>query len=515
MMSGLLGGLAAGASEGSIMMSGKGQKAKRAAEKFRRFHQRLYLQGDTFFKIAAFNSEVMRLTKSQPAWSADQIEQEAARRAVQVMFSFDLEPKIVRDWKRFNPLFGNFVSFSVGQLRARIGSIALVLKDLQEGKRRMDAGEPGGREQFNQGLGRAAALTAVATLGSQVGTSLLASLFGWDEEKRDALNEMVPEWDRDGFLLPLGDFVPGEKIAYINLATLFPDSYTTKGAETFGSLMARTIDVYESGMDDEIVVQAWRDRAWDMIRHTFGPFGDQTMSTQAVNAIISGKDQYDNPISEATADGWTQFNERLTHMARQAYVPGTLKMLARMGVGKDTLAPAVFGDREMAEIEMWKRSLMPLGFSVRTIDPNTNLKMVIKDSMDGLINAKDEMGRMFKRKNKLNPDEVRADVERLMDVSRVSVDKSNKVLHAAASLGVGSRTIADNLMEAHSKTTGASLTKQTANWIWRGSMNGPINFSKQTANDITDAAEAAGDQERIPLLKELMRRGYISFSSGR
>lgn len=497
------------------------RKFRRGFEKYRRARTRFYLQGDLFFKIAAYSAELADLrqvyaTDTSPSKPTDdQIKRMAANRTSMTMFSFDREPAAVRILKGI-PFMGNFISFQAGMLRARLSGFKMVLDDFLEAKRMMATNRAGALKMGRMATRRAAGLVTVHAMATKMATSFVASLFGWawDEEKLEALRNAAPDFQRGALLMPLEDFVPGGKIKYINLSTILPDAWHQRFA---GSLMGLTWELIHRAASDTITPefeQKMKDEMIETVMATTGPFVDATATRKAMGIIFNNEDQYNNRIREPH-DGVIEKAVSTVMEIVRMYIPGDIKTAARLD-----LTPADWNrlilNGTPKQMEDWKKGMSALGLGVSTIDMEENLQYRFATETEAVFSSKAELTEFLTNKNVVL-DHERADAQLRDHIYSTdqAVMRLSRTMESAFVLGTPPTIVVESLSKASPKQSQQSLNKEMKMAVIKGHFGGQVTLSKQAFINIIEAAKEAKDPQRMALMNRWIGAGVIKIESGR
>ena len=239
-----------------------------------------YEAEDNLFKINAFENLNKRYKKAFPDMSQQQLDEFTAQRVRDMMPNYNLVPKAFKALRAL-PL-GNFVAFPAEVVRNSKNLVKYALNDINIGKGVIDLSQvnpqtlqlpdgtalkgtarklykEGYRGRINggqlKGIGmtRAAGLTTayVASDGMVEGSKLM---FGVTDEQEQALNKIVPSWERGQskiFTGPISRNKDGQIEAdYFNLGPIDPYAYIKTPVKLMLSSIANNKDYNEAESDD-------------------------------------------------------------------------------------------------------------------------------------------------------------------------------------------------------------------------------------------------------------------------
>ena len=508
-----LGGVISSPSVNDKTMNELGVKSKRAVAAVRKGFTRFYMYGDTYFKMAAFFAEHDALSKAFPSATSDQLDRMAAERVQACMFSFEREPYLIRNIKK-NPISGNYFSFGVGQLRAGINSINTGIRDVRDGAKRMARGEPGAGYQILMGTKRLAGMAAV-TVAIKEAASFLSSLFGWDEEKIKKARTFMPDFDKDGTLVFLSEYVPGEGAKYLNLSNLMPFSYGHEAIENLVTIIPHLIHESMNGdpalasrrMDEHISKVMWQ---W------FSPFLDETASIKAINILMRGVDESGASIHGSDQLGLERNITTLNAILR-LMVPGAAKSVARMGLLGDESEAAILG-HNVRDMPLSYQAAYAFGFRIGDLDIKLGYQRAIEKALSIQADAKSILAQtLTKTTGPLSIDDAIRAGDKAEEATYASMKMSSAIVDDGIGLGMNPIDIILGMKDARigSSGFGTNPSQKIRLETLLGERAGPLVLSRQQLINIERSSIKSNDPGRWDAIQELVRRGYITFEKGR
>lgn len=493
---------------------------KRIAKHVKKFFVTSYAWGDLFFKIGHFYAERDDLAQAFPNLTSDQLDAMAAERTEDTMYSNEREPYFIRTWKRFVPL-GNFMSFTWGITRTMVNGYILGVSDLINGMKRRRAGEKGAGHQIAMGSLRLLALTSVS-VATRTAVSALNSALGWDDEKYRAAVGLLPEFDRDGVILFLGEFEPGKSVGYLNIARFLPYLYGSDGAAMLATTIPKIMHAL-STENDALAEDLAMEHLSKTISHFMSPWLDATASWRLGNMLLplaggtvpwKPSDAYGNEIYRES-DSVEMKLRSVFRATWQLFTPGIAKWAAKSGVIGDAAERVILGDARKTETYA---TAMALGYRVGEMDLQKYVKINIGKSLTAYEDARDRfIGELKDSGAKKNTNELMAAAARFQAAKKVSLLKTSMIIDDALVLGVPPFEIAAALRDA--TPMAGTLAKKTSKELQRAvileKFSGPMVISRKTFYSISDAIKKADDDKRWDAIKELVAKGIIRIEPGR
>jgi len=508
-----LGGVITAPSTTDKALNEAGVKSKRAVAAIRKGFTRFYMYGDAYFKMAGFFAEHDSLSKAFPNATADQLDRMAAERVQACMFSFEREPYMVRNIKK-NVLAGNFFSFGVGQLRAGINSISTAIKDISEGSARLKRGESGAAFQIAMGSKRLAGMAAM-TIGAKYVASVLSSLLGWDDEKIKKARTFMPDFDKNGTLIFLSDYVPGENARYLNLSNLLPFSYGHDAAENLVKIIPQLIHDSMYG-DPAMASRRMDEHVSKMVWQWFAPFLDESASIKALNMAMRGVDESGNSIYGSDQTNLEK-GKTLVNSIMRLMVPGGVKSVANMGLLDDGTEAAILG-HNVRDMPLGYQAAYALGFRIGDLDMKLGYQRALEKTLSIQADAKSIFAQtLTKTTGKLSIDDALRAGDAAEKATYESMKMSGSVVDDALGLGMNPIDIILGMKDARIGSSGFGTTPSHKVRLETllGTRLGPLVMSRQQLIGIERGSLKANDPTRWEAIQELVRRGYITFEKGR
>lgn len=511
----LLGGvIAADSAEGFI-----GRKFRRGFQKYRRARIRFYLQGDLFFKIAAYHAELNDLrqlyaTDTDPKKPVDdELKRMAAMRVSRTMFSFDREPQGIRMLKTF-PIMGNFISFQAGMLRARIGGFRMVYEDFRQSAKIKATNPEGSAKLFRMAMRRGMGLVASHAMTTKMAAGFIASMFGWDEEKLEALSLLAPDFQRGGLLIPLGKFEPGGEVTYMNLSTLLPDAWHMRFASSLVGLTTEMVSRAANGTLNEDFDHRFTQEIVNTFAAATGPFTDATATRKLIDMAFNNRDQYDNPIWGAH-DSFVDRGINIVFEAGRLFIPGDIRTAARLGLMPQEWNLLVLNNTPKQQSD-WKKGMAALGFTQNVMNLSEDLKYRFATEAEAIFSSKSEFQRLLTDDDiVLNPDKANKALTKNIEETDTAVRRLSAVMEASLTLGVAMPTIIEAMAKGNPKNPTQNLGKDLTTSVLKGYFGGQVRLTRQTNNSINDAAVKAKDPQRPNIINQWVLDGLVKIESGR
>ena len=506
--------IAADSAEGFI-----GRKFRRGFYKYRRARQRFYLQGDLFFKIAAYHAELEDMrqvysTDPDPKKPVDdEIKRMAAKRVSQTMFSFDREPDIVRFLKSV-PLMGNFISFQAGMLRARVAGFQMVYGDFKEAARIKQSNPIGAAKLKRMAMRRGAGLVAVHALATKAAVSAIASVWGWDEEKLEALRLLAPDFQRGALLIPLGDYEPGGHVQYFNLSTVLPDAWHQRFTGSLVGLTWEMIGRAANGTLTDEFEQRFYDEMKQTVAATAGPFVDATATRKMVGVIFNNEDQYGNRVW-AAHDSFGEAAASVSMEVARMFIPGDVKTLARLGITPQDWNVMIL-DSAPKQMETWKKAASALGWGVNTLNLTEDLQYRFAAESEAVFSSKAEFLGMMSNKNiTLRDDVANKTLADHIEATDQAVMRLSRTMEASLTLGTPTPAIIEAISKGNPKQVNQTLNKEMKLAVLRGRFGGQVKISRQAYLNMLEGAAKANDMARMDNIHRWLKSGVIAVESGR
>ena len=482
---------AGGATAEAIYRTARGFKKYDSARK------KIYGGTDTVAKIAAYLEEKDRVKKMYPTMTPKEIKAEAARRTHMTMFSFDMLPKAVNEFRTgiAGLLWGPFVSFPYSMARTFVNTMAIGYSDMSTGYRRGGVTDP----QFLDGSKRLGALTAMAW-GTRAAVYGINAALMWDDEDEAAARRLMAPWDQDGNILFLT--ARGGEFTYINLSSLLPYSYITDAVSALVSGSA--VKEPESVIDPVI----------GMMKQLVKPFAASQFFLDAVGNEAKNTNQQGKQI-------WIEGDTMMRNLSRVSgafFAPlmaGDARNLVRLGLNPGDIG-RFLGAKHNKDMDGWAKSAYAAGFKVSTINVEKQFPFQVKEWIRQYKTSTAGFYQQSTSRDPISKDDLRNSLQFAMDRHKLITRQASMQMNALMTrFGLSEDAILD-AMDNTSVTDGFgklnALQKQS---LWDGEWVDPITISEQQYYSIENAAEAAGQPERLVWLEDLINEGLLDVQSGR
>jgi hypothetical protein len=291
--------------EGIINKTKIGRGGKKITDKI----VQAYEAEDNLFKIANFENLKASYRKAFPDMSEDALEKFTAQRTRDMMPNYNLVPKAIKSLRAL-PL-GNFVAFPAEMIRNSMNLAKYAWKDIS-GATAREMRAQGIRVNDNairaMGMKRLAGMTAAGVAGDAM-VEQSKQMFGISDEEEQALNNVLPEWEKGTnkiFTGPIKRNSKGEiEVDYLNLGPIDPYSYIKNPAKMVAAAVLNNEDYNEQTIQD-MYVKSFKD--------IISPFADPSMAAQAALDAYKGKG--------ATAD--EPVTDKIGRVLLKSFTPGTL-----------------------------------------------------------------------------------------------------------------------------------------------------------------------------------------------
>ena len=268
-----------------------------------------YEAEDNLFKIANFENLKASYRKAFPDMSEDVLERFTAQRTRDMMPNYNLVPKAIKSLRAL-PL-GNFVAFPAEMIRNSMNLAKYAWKDIS-GATAKEMRAQGIKVNDNairaMGMKRLAGMTAAGVAGDAM-VEQSKQMFGISDEEEQALNNVLPEWEKGTnkiFTGPIKRNSKGEiEVDYLNLGPIDPYSYIKNPAKMVAAAILNNEDYNEQTIQD-MYVKSFKD--------IISPFADPSMAAQAALDAYKGKG--------ATAD--EPVTDKIGRVLLKSFTPGTL-----------------------------------------------------------------------------------------------------------------------------------------------------------------------------------------------
>ena len=285
---------------------------------------KFYGQVDNFFRVAAYEDELRRMTKAYDTWEgtpkkwtpglemppgfyhAEQktpmnLKQYAAELASNTYQNYDKVPKAVQNWGKAAPI-GNFVSFQAEMFRITKNTFKHGMSELRHPNPAIRA----------MGKRRIASLLAVGAVGS---TALKE---GWNhayagvsDEQEQAILHFLPPFQRNNEIMVTE--LKNGRVQFFDASYNNPFGFANKAVRA----------AWLRGH--------WEDRgAQDIIQEMAGSFVDQKLLLRPILEATANKDEFGRAVYDSQVDGKATIAAKMTAHVAKAFQPGSDKSLRRL-----------------------------------------------------------------------------------------------------------------------------------------------------------------------------------------
>jgi hypothetical protein len=232
-----------------------------------------------------------------------------AQRTRDMMPNYNLVPKAIKSLRAL-PL-GNFVAFPAEMIRNSMNLAKYAWKDIS-GATAKEMRAQGIKVNDNalraMGMKRLAGMTAAGVAGDAM-VEQSKQMFGISDEEEQALNNVLPEWEKGTnkiFTGPIKRNSKGEiEVDYLNLGPIDPYSYIKNPAKMIAASILNNEDYNE---------QTIQDMQYKAITDMLKPFTDPSMAIQSALDAYTGRGA---TVDEPTIN-------KIGRVLKDTFTPGTL-----------------------------------------------------------------------------------------------------------------------------------------------------------------------------------------------
>ena len=310
---------------------------------------RFYGAQDDFWKVVAFENEVIRVARYRPTATRAQIEEEAADIVRNTMPTYSRAPEAVRQLRRI-PFLAPFVTFSSEVWRTSIGVTRIGLQHIAEGRATNNP------EMIRSGVtrlfGMSLALIGIAALAK----AAQHALTDFTDEDEDDLRRHVPVWEEDAQLLVLDRDTETGAIRYQNLTYLNPYDLIIR---PFRAAVRKIKDPDAGGIE---AVKSF-------ISNLFDPVAKEQIFFGSVVDTLRGVDAGGKKIYDETDPALQRTMKSLEHIYKSALEPGTLSSIERIwkGINQEVSTSGRKFERNQELLSF------ALGMKIQSLDTNASL----------------------------------------------------------------------------------------------------------------------------------------------
>ena len=245
----------------------------RAGKKAANLTFRLYQDEDNLYKFMHYNKTKNYLQNAFPNRSANEIMEMAAERTRDLMPNYNLVSRQLKHMRRW-PV-GDFLSFPAEMVRVSKNLGKYTLRDLRSGNPTL----------MREAMKRLGGITA-AGLGVDVAQSYSRDMFGITGEQDEAINKVVPEYEKDVPRLYLSPIYKDKNnhnaVNYVNFGPIDPFDYLKYSARAVHTALLNNEDV------------DWGDWTFRVLNKQLSPFVGSSMVADAALKVADQVENYDS-----------------------------------------------------------------------------------------------------------------------------------------------------------------------------------------------------------------------------
>ena len=249
----------------------------RAGKKAANLTFRLYQDEDNLYKFMHYNKTKNYLQNAFPNRSADEIIEMAAERTRDLMPNYNLVSRQLKHMRRW-PV-GDFLSFPAEMIRVSKNLGKYTLKDLRSGNKTL----------MREAMKRLGGMTA-AGLGVDVAQSYSRDAFGISAEQDEAINKVVPSYEKDVPRLYLSSIYKDKNnrnaVDYVNFGPIDPFDYLKYSARAVHTAILNNEDV------------DWGDWTFRVVNKQLSPFVGSSMVLDAGLKLYDQSKSFDSRREE-------------------------------------------------------------------------------------------------------------------------------------------------------------------------------------------------------------------------
>lgn len=263
----------------------------------------MYQWGDNAWKIYGFENEVANLKEAHPTWTDEQIDEEAAKKTLDIYPTYSHIPRVIQEIKNV-PALGEFISFKAEVVRTFHNTIQMGFKEMAEGTK--------------TGNGKLTAIGAARIFGTALSLSAFKiaaetalGFVGGDGQDEDDLNLFVAPYQKTNQVIILGR--SGDELTYIDVGPFDPHSYL--------------LQIIRAGFRGESLVEG----GWAALKEMYQPFLNQQILYQKWDDIVRNqKFNGSGHIYNEYESGYDQMIDQLDYL-KKGLQPGMVKTISNMG----------------------------------------------------------------------------------------------------------------------------------------------------------------------------------------
>jgi hypothetical protein len=259
-----------------------------------------YQAEDDFWKVYLYYALKPDYAVAYPNATDEQLDLMVAKDIAKHVPTYSRIPNAIKQLRKL-PLIGTFPSFVSEMIRNNINHVIDIPKMIKDEKTR------------SMGLKRAAGLLS-ASLGVEMLISTIKNLLpDWDDEKSEALQQVVPWWSRNSAVVPVE--YDDKQVYYFDISSLDPFAHIKKSSKSFAKIVS-------DGFSQEELIEEY-------LREAFGPFLGAEPVAEALAECIANRDALGREIYNRTEDGGSIATKCWNHIAK-VITPGTLKSIEKI-----------------------------------------------------------------------------------------------------------------------------------------------------------------------------------------
>jgi hypothetical protein len=371
---------------------------------------KLYQAGDDFWKVYGHENEKVRLRKSFPKLSEEQVEEQAAKIVLDVHPSESRVPEGVRALRKL-PFIAPFATFPAEIIRSTYHTLERASIEMRDPRTRQT-----GAERI---VGMILALSTAKAISS-------ATRFynGITKDEEDALREFVPPWQKNSQYAYLSKSGAG-KIRYVDLA--YSDPHNT---------LITPIKAFMKGED-------FRTGLWEGLKDVSQPFTGEDILFKAIteawrNHTDSGGAVYNQE------DSVDQQAMDITLHVEAAFEPGTITSARRIVKGiKGEKSPSGKAYNPGAE-----SAAMITGQRIADLDVKQSMIFKAKTFMGRLRDADNIFYRPLTTRGTVSKEDLISTYRRTDEARRQIFRDGHTSVKAAIALGLTNKEIAAVLISS-------------------------------------------------------------------
>lgn len=379
---------------------------------------KVYGSVDDFNRYIAWQSERARYAKAFPSMAAEELKRRAAEVVRATTPVYSEVPKLVKQLSVAG-IAPSFVNFAWEVFRNTKNSVAIGLRDLQEGRSTGNAG------LVRAGAERLAAITAVVSAASMWGVSKLSrDSNGITDEKDAAIRYFSPKWNRDGVLQYLSPAEAGKPVQYSNLSYLVPHA-----------LLFQAIEAGRRGADEGRAIPEFL-RA---LNEQFG-FGQSVLIPPVAGAIQGFDPKTGRSIPKTEVE--PTFLDRAKYLGDQAFKPLVADWIEKFNKAR-------FGEKgAFGRVYTVSEQLQRLvGIRSQTLDPIQAVQWKARDVGAKFQDATDLY--RLQLKQQATPEKLNQFYEYAQQGRRAQFDDMGAMIKNARALGVPDDQIIGAMRAGH------------------------------------------------------------------